>query len=136
MEALLIQLANGAALVAEAAAVIIVMYGSLEAFLGLAWIVVTRDATLGTRKAVWRRFGMWLLLALEFALAADIVVSVISPTWQDIGQLGATAVIRTFLNYFLERDLESAERAGERALKPSERSELTAAAERASQMTA
>jgi uncharacterized membrane protein len=31
---------------------------------------------------------------------------VISPTWQDIGQLGAIAVIRTFLNFFLERDLE------------------------------
>jgi uncharacterized membrane protein len=31
---------------------------------------------------------------------------VISPTWQDIGELGAIAVIRTFLNFFLERDLE------------------------------
>ena len=54
---------------------------------------------------------MWLLLGLEFALAADIISSVISPTWQDIGELGAIAVIRTFLNYFLERDLENAERA-------------------------
>ena len=33
-----------------------------------------------------------------------------SPTWLDIGQLGAIAVIRTFLNYFLEKDLESAGR--------------------------
>ena len=52
---------------------------------------------------------MWLLLGLEFELAADIIRSVISPTWQDIGELGAIAVIRTFLNYFLEKDLESAE---------------------------
>ena len=29
------------------------------------------------------------------------------PEWADIGQLGAIAVIRTFLNYFLEKDLES-----------------------------
>jgi hypothetical protein len=50
--------------------------------------------------------GMWLLLGLEFELAADIVRSVISPTWIDIGQLAAVAVIRTFLNYFLEMDLE------------------------------
>jgi uncharacterized membrane protein len=49
---------------------------------------------------------MWLLLGLEFELAADIIRSVISPTWLDIGQLGAIAVIRTFLNYFLEKDLE------------------------------
>jgi uncharacterized membrane protein len=40
---------------------------------------------------------------------------VISPSWQDIGQLGAIAVIRTFLNFFLERDLEDAEKASEAA---------------------
>lgn len=44
-------------------------------------------------------------------MAADIVRSVIAPTWMEIGQLGAIAVIRTFLNYFLEKDLE---KAGER----------------------
>jgi len=40
-------------------------------------------------------------------MAADIIRTAISPTWTDIGQLGAIAAIRTFLNYFLERDLES-----------------------------
>jgi len=45
-------------------------------------------------------------------LAADIVRTVIAPTWVEIGQLAAIAVIRTFLNFFLERDLESAARAG------------------------
>jgi uncharacterized membrane protein len=81
------------------------------------------------RKAIWRRFGVWLLLGLEFVLAADIITSVISPTWQDIGELGAIAVIRTFLNYFLERDLENAESAAERAptTVPSERTRELAA---------
>jgi uncharacterized membrane protein len=60
----------------------------------------------GERKAIWRGYGVWLLLGLEFELAADIVGSVVSPTWQQIGQLGAIAVIRTFLNYFLGMDLE------------------------------
>jgi uncharacterized protein DUF1622 len=72
-------------------------------------------ASHGMRKSIWRRFGLWLLLGLEFALAADIITSVISPTWQDIGELGAIAVIRTFLNYFLEHDLENAQKAEERA---------------------
>lgn len=65
-----------------------------------------------------------MLLGLEFALAADIITSVISPSWQDIGELGAIAVIRTFLNYFLERDLENAETTAERAsstVAPTER---------------
>jgi uncharacterized membrane protein len=39
----------------------------------------------------------------------------VSPTWEDIGQLRAIAVIRTFLNYFLEHDLEKTEQAGEPA---------------------
>jgi uncharacterized membrane protein len=45
-------------------------------------------------------------LGLEFELAADIVRSAISPTWTEIGQLGAIAAIRTVLNYFLEKDIE------------------------------
>jgi uncharacterized membrane protein len=113
MEELLSQFAQSAQMFCEAAAVILVTFGALEAFLKLLWIVVTPRATHGARKAIWRRFGMWLLLGLEFELAADIIASVVSPTWQDIGELGAIAVVRTFLNYFLERDLESAEKANE-----------------------
>ena len=96
------------ALLVEAAAVVIVAFGSAEAFIQIVWIAATPRATHGVRKEIWRRFGMWLLLGLEFELAADIIGSVISPSWQDIGELGAIAVIRTFLNYFLEKDLERA----------------------------
>jgi uncharacterized membrane protein len=121
MEELLVQFAHGARMLSEAAAVIVVTWGSLEAILELLRIAARPNATHGERKAVWRRFGMWLLLGLEFELAADIIASVVSPTWQDIGELGAIAVIRTFLNYFLERDLENAERSGERPQDPGER---------------
>lgn len=55
---------------------------------------------------IWLRFGIWLLLGLEFELAADIVRTAIAPSWTEIGQLGAIALIRTFFNYFLERDVE------------------------------
>jgi uncharacterized membrane protein len=67
---------------------------------------------------VWRRYGVWLLLGLEFELAADIIETVISPEWMDIAQLAAIAVIRTFLNYFLEKDLEASVReAGEASMR-------------------
>jgi uncharacterized membrane protein len=118
MEGLFLRFAQAAEGFAEAAAVIVVTFGALEAFLKLLWIGLTPRATHGERKAIWRRFGVWLLLGLEFALAADIIGSVVSPTWQDIGELGAIAVIRTFLNYFLERDLENAEKSGERPTLP------------------
>ena len=105
MEDVLHTAAGQIALVIEAIAVFIVAAGALGAFVGLIKAAV-RGAGHGDRKAVWRKFGMWLLLGLEFELAADIIRSVISPTWMDIGELGAIAVIRTFLNYFLEKDLE------------------------------
>ena len=118
MEELLAQFAHVAKTLAEAAAVIVVTFGVVEAFVRLMAVAINPRATHGQRKVIWRRFGVWLLLGLEFALAADIIGSVVSPTWQDIGELGAIAVIRTFLNYFLERDLESAEESGEVAGPP------------------
>jgi len=102
--------AHGISLLIEGVAVIVVAYGALEAFVSLLGLAAKPSATHGARKEIWRRFGTWLLLGLEFELAADIIASVVSPSWKDIGELAAIAVIRTFLNYFLEHDLEKAER--------------------------
>ena len=41
------------------------------------------------------RLGRWLALAIEFELAADILRTAISPTWNDIAQLAAIATILT-----------------------------------------
>lgn len=50
-------------------------------------------------------FGTWLALALEFQLGADILSTTISPTFDALAKLGITAIIRTFLNYFLNKEL-------------------------------
>lgn len=47
----------------------------------------------------------FLALALEFELGADILSTAVAPTWDQIGKLGAIAVIRTALNYFLTREM-------------------------------
>ena len=106
MEEILAEIARALALVISAMAVAIVAYGAADAFVRLIRSGLSRTTTHGDRKAVWQRFGVWLLLGLEFELAADIIGTVISPTWADIGELAAIAVIRTFLNYFLEKDVE------------------------------
>ena len=122
MEELLAPIARAAASLIEAAAVIIVAFGSAEAFVKLLPVMARPHASHGLRKAIWRRYGTWLLLGLEFELAADIIGSVVSPTWIDIGELGAIAVIRTFLNFFLEKDLEaSAEPAEKRGAEADSR---------------
>src|SRR5688572_14973917 len=51
-------------------------------------------------------FGGWLVVALEFQLAADIVGTVDSPTKEKLIELAAVALIRTFLNFFLGKELK------------------------------
>lgn len=53
--------------------------------------------------------GKALAIALEFLLAADILRTAVAPSWEDIGKLGAIAVLRTMLNYFLEREIKQTE---------------------------
>ena len=47
----------------------------------------------------------FLALALEFQLAADVLATAVAPSWTQIGKLGAIAVIRTALNYFLAKEI-------------------------------
>jgi uncharacterized membrane protein len=114
MEDLARQFARPVAELIEVAAVLPIGYGAAEAFVNTLRHVFRHQRDDGWRKALFRRFGIWLVLGLEFALAADIVRSAISPSWNDIGQLAAIAAIRTFLNYFLERDLTTEARSGDK----------------------
>lgn len=110
MEAVLDIFVEYVALSLEMISILIVAIGGLEAAYLSLWPMLRGHVTHGIRRAAWLSLARWLLLGLEFLLAADIVRSAISPDWQAIGQLAAIAVIRTFLNYFLERDLETANR--------------------------
>jgi uncharacterized membrane protein len=110
MEALFHEIAETIALALEAIAVAVIAFGSCRALIALGRMLVAR-AGRGEARGVFLGLARWLLLALEFTLAADVVRTAIAPTWNDIGQLASIAVIRTFLNYFLERDLERATQA-------------------------
>jgi uncharacterized membrane protein len=52
--------------------------------------------------------GRYLALGIEFQLASDILSTAVSPTFEDIGELGAIVAIRTVLNYFLAQEIERA----------------------------
>ena len=52
----------------------------------------------------------YLALALEFQLGADILSTAIAPSWDQILKLGAIAVIRTALNFFLSKEMEQERR--------------------------
>lgn len=56
-------------------------------------------------------FSRYLVMALEFMLAADIVATAVKPGWSDLIMLGSIAVIRTFLNFFLQKEMKEEEEA-------------------------
>lgn len=73
-----------------------------------------------------RTFGGWLVVALEFQLAADIVGTIVSPTNAHLIELGAIAAIRTFLNYFLGRELKEENEIIEASSRKNKKTELNA----------
>jgi uncharacterized membrane protein len=101
---LLHTIAQGVALGIEAIAIAVIAIGAIEAVAGIARIVATR-ASKHERRHVWLEFARWLVAGLTFQLAADIVNTSFAPTWDEIKRLGAIAVIRTFLSFFLDREL-------------------------------
>jgi uncharacterized membrane protein len=91
-------------LLVEAAGATVIMVGVLSAGAVLARGVVggkVSEAFSPTRLVLAR----YLALALELQLGADVLSTAIAPTWDQIGKLGAIAVIRTALNYFLRREM-------------------------------
>jgi uncharacterized membrane protein len=95
----------------DAIALLVIVVGTAEVSVD---VVRAALKPLGNQEArkVWLRYSRWLVAALTFQLAADIIETSVTTSWQTIGRLGAIAVIRTFLNYFLEHDVEQ-QREGE-----------------------
>lgn len=85
-------------------ALAVILVGSAEAFVNGARAMFSDDEGHHAVRSVWMRYSRWLIAGLTFQLASDIIETAVAPTWDDIGRLGAIAVIRTVLNYFLERD--------------------------------
>ena len=59
------------------------------------------------RKHLRHLLGYYLLLGLEFLIAADIIDTLMKPSVQDLTVLGAIVLIRTVINYSLNAELQS-----------------------------
>lgn len=108
-EEVLVPLAQATSLLLESLSVLTVLSGLLA---------ISRDALPRLGRRLPQRpsnrarltFGSWLALALEFQLGADIVATTVSPSPTHLIQLGVVALIRTFLNLFLGREIEAERR--------------------------
>ena len=110
MDDVLYGIGHSVALAVEAIAIVIIATGTVEAVANIIRIMRAPRMTGVDRRAVWLDFAGWLVAALTFQLAADIINTSFSPSWDEVGRLGAIAAIRTFLSYFLDREVESTRR--------------------------
>jgi uncharacterized membrane protein len=97
-------LSEQAITVIDGVALLVILIGTIEVVVGIFRLTVGPRSNDYVRD-IWLRYARWLVAALTFQLAADIIETSISSSWETIARVGAIAVIRTFLNYFLDRDL-------------------------------
>lgn len=98
-------ISENVALVIDALALITIVIGTVEAFFDV--LVFLFSSKRGhERRDLWLRYARWLVTGLTFQLAADVIRTTVTTSWEAVGRIAAIAIIRTFLNYFLERDLD------------------------------
>ena len=88
----------------------IMAYGALLAIINLIRAEIARFSgkfNIERVSVIRRNFGNYLLLGLEFLIAADIIQTIITPTLEELAILGGIVVVRTVLNYFLNKEIES-----------------------------
>jgi uncharacterized membrane protein len=99
----------------EFAAALIIGIAAVEATIKSLLLFVRRGAPPQQKNEVRLTLGRWLAVALEFELAADILNTAVTPSWNDIEKLAAIATLRTALNYFLEREIAQESTPGQKA---------------------
>ena len=104
MKEWLVFITEHAIVLIDGLALVIILFATLEAFIGAVRLAFAPSPSEHDRRHVWLRYARWLVAALTFQLAADIIETSITTDWSAMGRIAAIALIRTFLNYFLERD--------------------------------
>lgn len=53
------------------------------------------------------KLGKTIILGLEFIVASDVVGTTLTPDYYSLGMLGILVVVRTILNYTLDKDIQT-----------------------------
>jgi uncharacterized membrane protein len=87
---------------------LVVIWGVIEtivSFVVMKFASEKKDAV-SESEYIRQRLGAHLLLGLEIFIAADIISSAVSPSWEKVGILVSVVAVRTVLSYFLRMELK------------------------------
>jgi uncharacterized membrane protein len=100
----LILATNTAVTVIDWLALILIAVGAIEAFFQGLWTMFASSDGHHERD-VWLRLGRWLVAGLTFQLAADVLETAVTTSWDEVARRAAIAAQRTVRNKLLARDL-------------------------------
>jgi uncharacterized membrane protein len=86
---------------------LVAVWGVVETVVGFVSLKIRRQGAdeISMSELLRQKLGAHLLLGLEIFIAADVISSVVSPTWSKVGLLAAIVGIRTVLSYFLRMEV-------------------------------
>jgi len=93
-------------------AIVIIAWGALLTFLKFTKLEIKRlrgTKTYREKEILRHQFGSYLLLGLEFLIAADVILTITYPSLEEIAILASIVVIRTVISYFLDREMAYSE---------------------------
>ena len=91
--------------IVEAAGAAIIFVGAAIAFVRFLLIAFRREG-MDPFAQLRLDLGRFLVLGLEFQLAADILRTAVAPNFTELAQLATVAAIRTALNFFLGLEIK------------------------------
>ena len=113
--AILIYIVNQISTIIGIFAVCIITWGAIIIFINFIKLEFNRFRGLKTyyeRTILRHRFGSYLLIGLEFLIAADIILTISQPSLEEIAILGSIVGIRTVISYFLDKEMAYSEKHG------------------------
>jgi uncharacterized membrane protein len=105
MEEALTRATSIAIVIINGIAGLFLLIGSIQVLINGLRVMLVSSTPNHQKREAWIQLSQWLIAGLTIQLAADVLETSIAPSWDEIGKLGAIAAIRTFLNYFLSRDV-------------------------------
>ena len=87
-------------------AVLVLICGVIKATVKFVKNEVSHADKASVLRTIKNELGAYVLFSLEILIAADIVESIIKPTFEDIGKLATLVVIRTVISYILGKEIE------------------------------
>jgi uncharacterized membrane protein len=94
---------------AEIAAALVIGVAVMRGLVTYLRQLVSHRQHIDATEIIRLQLGRVLALGLEFTVASDILRTAVAPTRQDIINLGSIVLLRTLLNYFLEREIRQGE---------------------------